>query len=106
MREAAELEASTPKHPVTPGPTLPAHELLGDLLMDQTQPKEALAAYKRSIESYPRRFNSLLGAARAAHAVGDGSQARTFYRELLDVADGATRRPAMKEAKDYLAQAG
>ncbi|MCI0436593.1 MAG: hypothetical protein L0271_23590 [Gemmatimonadetes bacterium] len=31
MREAAELEVSTPKHAVTPGPTLPAHELLGDL---------------------------------------------------------------------------
>lgn len=32
MREAAELEDSTPKHAVTPGPTLPARELLGDLL--------------------------------------------------------------------------
>ena len=34
MREAAALETSTPKHAVTPGPTLPAHELLGDLLME------------------------------------------------------------------------
>ncbi|MDH4352027.1 MAG: hypothetical protein OEW56_12845, partial [Gemmatimonadota bacterium] len=57
IREAAELEASTPKPAVTPGPTLPAHELLGDLLIEQTQPAEALAAYKRSMELYPRRFN-------------------------------------------------
>ena len=35
MSQAAELEASTPKHPVTPAPTLPAYELLGDLLIKQ-----------------------------------------------------------------------
>ena len=34
-QEAADLEAATPKHPVTPGPTLPAAELLGDLLMEE-----------------------------------------------------------------------
>jgi len=104
MREAAEFEAATPKHPVTPGPTLPAQELLGDLLLEQTQPTKALAAYKRSIESYPRRFNSLLGAARAARALGDESLARTFYQELLEVADGGTRQPALKEAQHYVAQ--
>jgi len=102
MREAAELEASTPKHAVTPGPTLPAHELLGDLLMEQNQPAEALAAYKRSMELYPRRFNGLLGAARAAQALGDDSLARTFYQELLEVADGGTRQPALTEAQNYL----
>lgn len=65
MREAAELEVSTPKHPVTPGPTLPAEELLGDLLMEQKKFAEALAAYTRSLELYPNRRNSLLGAAAA-----------------------------------------
>jgi tetratricopeptide (TPR) repeat protein len=66
MREAAEIEAATPKHAVTPAPTLPAYELLGDLLMEQKRPAEALAAYKRSLELYPRRLNSVRGAARAA----------------------------------------
>jgi tetratricopeptide (TPR) repeat protein len=104
MREAAELEVSTPKPPVTPAPTLPANELLGDLLMEQKHPAEALAAYQRSMELYPRRFNSLLGAARAAHALGDEAQARRFYGELLEVADSGTRQPALKEAQDYVAQ--
>lgn len=104
MREAAELEASTPKHAVTPGPTLPAHELLGDLFMEQKQPAEALAAYKRSMELYPKRLNALLGAARAARALGDESLARTFYEELLEVAEGGTRQPALKEAQSYVAQ--
>jgi tetratricopeptide (TPR) repeat protein len=101
MREAAELETSTPKASVTPGPTLPVHELLGDLLMEQKQPAEALVAYQRTLELYPRRFNGLLGAARAAHALGDAALARTFYQALLEVADGGTRQPALKEAQSY-----
>lgn len=104
MREAAELETSTPKHAVTPGPTLPSYELLGDLLMEQKQPAEALVAYKRSLELHPRRFNGLLGAARAARESGDKNLARTLYQELLQVANGATRQPGLKEAQSYLAE--
>jgi len=103
MQEAADLEVSTPKHPVTPGPTLPAHELLGDLLLDQKRPTEALAAYKRSLELYPRRFNSLLGRARAARALGDVATARTYYGELLDVGTGGTRPVALDEARAFSA---
>ncbi|HEX9165766.1 MAG TPA: hypothetical protein VF862_07625 [Gemmatimonadales bacterium] len=104
MREAAELEASTPKHAVTPGPTLPAHELLGDLLLEQNQPGEALAAYQRSMALYPRRFNGLLGAARAARALGDESLARSFYLQFLELASDGTRRPAVTEAQEVVAQ--
>ena len=104
MREAVQLETSTPKHAVTPGPTLPADELLGDLLLEQKQPAAALAEYNRSLELYPRRFNSLLGAARAARASGDWSVARTFYQELLEVADGGTRQPPLNEARTYVAR--
>ena len=103
MREAAELEASTPKHAVTPGPTLPAHEQLGDLLMEQNQPGQALAAYERSIAFYPRRFNGLLGAARAARALGDDSRARTYYQQFLELANDGTRRTAVQEAQAYVA---
>ena len=101
---AAELETSTPKHAVTPGPTLPAYELLGDLLMEQKQPAEALVAYKRSLALHPGRLNGLLGAARAARKAGDKNLARTLYQELLQVDDGATRQPALKEAQGYLAE--
>ncbi|MGE0032072.1 MAG: hypothetical protein AB7T20_13230 [Steroidobacteraceae bacterium] len=71
MREAVDLEASTPKHAVTPGPTLPALEQLGDLLMEQRKAADALAAYRRSLELYPNRYNSLRGAERAAAARQD-----------------------------------
>lgn len=85
MSEAAELEESTPKAPVTPGPTLPAAELLGDLLMEQKRTPEALAAYEHSLELYPRRFNSLQGAARAAHALGKAHLEHNYRRELLRI---------------------
>ena len=101
MREAADLEASTPKHAVTPGPTLPADELLGDMLMEQRRPAEALAAYRRSLARYPGRFNSLLGAARAARAAGDDMTARTLYGELLAVAAPGCARPGLDEARRF-----
>lgn len=104
MREAAELETSTPKHAVTPGPTLPAYELLGDLFLEQAHPAEALAAYEQSLELYPRRFNSLLGAARAAHASGEETRAHSFYRELLEVADGSGRASVLEEARTFVVQ--
>ncbi len=102
MRAAAELEASTPKHAVTPGPTLPAYELLGDLYLELAQPAEALASYRRALELYPRRFNSLLGAARAARALGDATRARAHYAQLLEIAAGSTRQPALEEARDFI----
>jgi tetratricopeptide (TPR) repeat protein len=105
LREAAELEASTPKHAVTPGPTLPASEQLGDLLMELKRPAEALAAYKRSLEFYPRRFNSLCGAARAAQAAKDKSAALRFYEQLIEVAARGQRQRELDEARRFVAEA-
>lgn len=102
MREAAELEAATPKHAVTPGPTLPADELLGDLLMEQEHPEAALQSYSRSLELYPRRFNGLLGAARAARTLDNETLARTYYQALIEVADESSQRPALLEARSYM----
>jgi tetratricopeptide (TPR) repeat protein len=102
MGEAVALEAATPKHAVTPGPTLPGNEQLGDLLMEQHQPAPALAAYRKSLQAYPKRFNSLLGAARASQAGSDKAQARAFYRELIAVAGAGTRAEPLAEARAYL----
>lgn len=101
LQEAEALEAATPKHAVTPAPILPAAEQLGDLFMDLGQPRQALAAYKRSMQRYPQRFNTVLGAARAAHASGDAAQAKTLYRTLLELAADASPRPALVEAHSY-----
>ncbi|HZO18640.1 MAG TPA: tetratricopeptide repeat protein [Gemmatimonadaceae bacterium] len=102
MREAVELEASTPKHAVTPAPTLPAAELFGDMLLEQGKPADALAAYRRSASGYPRRFNGLLGAARAARQMGNDTLARAMYEQLIRVATGGGRERELSEARGFL----
>lgn len=102
LREAAALETDTPKHAVTPGPTLPALEMLGDLLLAQGRAAEALETYERSLALYPLRFNSLVGAARSSRASGDAEQASQYYRRLLAVAPDGTREPALAEARAFV----
>src|SRR5262245_40894412 len=105
LRRAADLEAGTEKHPVTPGAILPAREMLAELLMDLGQPAPALAEYEMSRRSDPNRFNGLAGAARAAELAGNRDKARAYYQELLVLAkDADTERPEIKQAKAYLAK--
>ena len=102
MRASTELERATEKHPVTPGALAPSSELLGDLLIELGRDREALEAYEASLLIWPGRFNTLLGAARAAAAVGDRALARSYYSELAALTAGTSQRPAMVEARAYL----
>jgi tetratricopeptide (TPR) repeat protein len=103
MNEAAELEDGVQKHPVTPGSLLPPREALGDLLMAQERPAEARRAYEASLDVWPGRYNSVLGAARAARAAGDDEGARTHYQALIDmVEDARLDRPGIQEAASML----
>ena len=87
MREAAAREDATEKNAVTPGPIVPAHELLGDMLMEHKQPAAALAEYRLSMAKEPRRFRSLYGAMKAAGAIGDRA-ARADYASQIDKLTG------------------
>ncbi|MBR9988470.1 MAG: hypothetical protein KFH98_01885 [Gemmatimonadetes bacterium] len=103
-RRAADLEETVEKHPVTPGPLLPARELEGDLLLELGRAREALAAYERTLEREPRRARALYGAARAAEQAGEAELAATRYRELVDLMDrGEASRPELVAARRYLA---
>ncbi len=102
-RAAVQLQSRTQKHPVTPGALWPAQEALGDLLLDLGRAEEALSAYARSLATWPARFNSILGAARAARAANLNEQAKKHYRELLEVSSArSSRRPALEEAREFL----
>lgn len=104
MRSAAELEDATEKHPITPGPIVPAHELMGELLLVLNQPVEALHEFETSLQSSPNRFNGLYGAARAAKLTGKNNQARVYFAKLVELckqADG--ERAELMEAKEFLA---
>jgi tetratricopeptide (TPR) repeat protein len=103
MRVAAEWEDKTEKHPVTPGPIIPARELLGDMLMQAGKHKEALAAYEHSMRVEPNRFRGLAGAARAAELAGEKATAKGYYQRLLKLAEkGDGDRPILKTARAYV----
>ncbi|MCH4565575.1 hypothetical protein MKP05_21000 [Halomonas sp. EGI 63088] len=101
MQSAAELEGTTEKHPITPGALLPPYEALGDLLLTRDRPAEALEAYRASDEIWPGRYNTLLGAARAAQAAEDDTAAREYYQQLLEIV-GDSERDAIREAKAFV----
>jgi tetratricopeptide (TPR) repeat protein len=102
-REAADLEETVEKHPVTPGPLLPARELEGDLLLELGRAADALAAYTRTLAREPRRARSVYGAARAAELAGDAEVARARYGEVIELmAAGDAARRELIEARRYL----
>lgn len=83
MRQAADLEDKTQLASVTPGPLAPAREMLGEMLLGDNQPDEALAAFEASLVQEPNRFWSLYGAAKAAKRAGNGQSAKTYFQKLL-----------------------
>jgi Tfp pilus assembly protein PilF len=104
MRSAAELEDATAKHPVTPGPILPARELLGEPLLELKQPAQALREFEASLRASPNRFNGLSGAAQAAQHAGDAEKARGYYAQLVSLSEhGDTTRAELTEAQTFLA---
>lgn len=102
-QEAAELEETVEKHPVTPGPLLPARELQADLLLESGRASEALAAYERTLAREPNRARTLYGAARAAARAGDQPNAEKYYAELLTLMAAADpERPESAAARNFL----
>ena len=103
LRAAADHEDRTDKHVVTPGPILPARELLGDLLLDLNRPAEAIVQYEAAIAKEPNRLRGVFGAARAAELSGDREKARKHYGHLIQqVGDGGADRPELRHAKAFM----
>jgi tetratricopeptide (TPR) repeat protein len=103
-RAAAEQEEQVEKHPVTPGPLIPARELLGDILLVHDQPAAALAEYEKTLEREPNRARTVAGAARAARAAGRQEAAVRYSRALVDLMDPASTRPELGAARRTLSQ--
>ncbi len=105
MNEAAELEEKTEKHPVTPGPVIPARELLGDMLLLMNRPGRALDAYEANLKKHPNRFNGLYGAGLAAERSGHPEKAAGYYRQIIEVAGRSdSQRPELTAINRFLTQ--
>jgi tetratricopeptide (TPR) repeat protein len=99
LRGAAEQEEEQDAEPFA----APAREMLADLMLELKRPTEALTEYRKALKSFPNRFNSLYGAARAANAAGDTHAATDFYAKLIANCPANADRPELREARNYVA---
>jgi hypothetical protein len=82
---------------------IPAHEMMGDMLVEMKQPEAALAEYEAELKVSPNRFNSVYGAAHAAEMAKVAGKASTYYRQLVTTcARGDSTRQELVLARQFL----
>lgn len=84
--------------------TVPAREMLADLLMELHQPAQALVEYEAALKISPNRFNDLYGAAAAAQMAGDSGKAKSYYSNLRENCPQTADREELQRIK--MASAG
>jgi tetratricopeptide (TPR) repeat protein len=100
MRETADMEDLTDKSAVTPGPIAPARELLGYMLIENGQPKEALVEFEAVMKKEPNRFLAIYGAGKAAETAKQTAKAKGYYKQLVEMCkDAGTERPELQHAR-------
>ena len=90
IRSAAKREEALPYAFGPPSIPKPSHELLGDLLLKNNNPKDAREAFSASLARTPRRTQSLLGLMQSQLALGDkagAAQTEAAVREIRRNAD-------------------
>jgi hypothetical protein len=103
LRAAAKREGATEKHAVTPGPLLPAREVLADVLLETGKGSDALVEYEAVLAKEPNRYRATSGAARAARQAGNDAKAKLHFAALLELGRNAdTQRDTLVEAKQFL----
>lgn len=96
MSEAAALELSTQKHPITPGAIIPANELFGDMLMQEGLFIKAIESYEASLSRNPKRLNTMIGLINAHKAIGNTDAINTYYENIKNqISDSAYERKAL-----------
>jgi tetratricopeptide (TPR) repeat protein len=82
---------------------IPAHEMIGDMLMEANKPEEALAEYQIALKNDPGRFNSLYGAAHAVELAGKHDKANEYYSQLLKNCEGSkSERSELQHAREAM----
>lgn len=82
---------------------VPAHEMMGDMLLEMNRPEQALAEYELELKVSPNRFNSVYGAGRAAEAAKAADKASVYYRQLVTTcARGNSNRSELAHAREFI----
>ena len=100
MRQSADLQDKVGQGEVD----IPAREMLADILLELSQPREALVEYQHALTLSPNRFNGLYNAGRAAEALGDKAEAQSYYTALLKTTDSGSQsaRPEFDHVKAFV----
>ncbi|MBB6143242.1 tetratricopeptide (TPR) repeat protein [Silvibacterium bohemicum] len=96
MRKAADQQDKLGQDEVD----IPAREMLGDLLLLEHKPQEALVEYRVALKLSPNRLNGLLSAGKAAEEAGHPEEALAFYKAAAIQTNSGTHsgRPEVAHA--------
>jgi tetratricopeptide (TPR) repeat protein len=102
-RAAADGEDGSIKNVIMENRLYPMREMLAELLLEVGQPAAALKEYETALRLTPNRYRVFWGAARAADAVGNQTQAAEYFGRLVNLAKNAdVERQEVREAKAFL----
>jgi len=90
LKKASDREDASEKHAVTPGPLLPAREVLATALLERGDAAGALREFEAVLHKEPNRLRAMAGAGVAAERAGDTGKAH-------DYADRVTRQTAQAD---------
>jgi tetratricopeptide (TPR) repeat protein len=93
LRAAATLEETLPFEFGPPFIDKPAYELLGEVLLEATQVKEARAAFEKALSRTPDRTAALVGLMKAAGQMSDRKKEAEIKARLQAIWHRADRRP-------------
>jgi tetratricopeptide (TPR) repeat protein len=83
--------------------SMPAREMLADMLLQAKRSPEALHEYEFTLRESPNRFDALYGAAHAAESAGRAEDARKYFAKLVASSIPSADRPELQEARTYIA---
>jgi len=100
LRQAADREDASEKHAVTPGPLLPAREILALALLQKGDAADALREFEAVLRKEPGRLRALAGVTVAAERVGDAAKARDYADQVsLQTAKADVGLPGLQLAR-------
>jgi len=103
LRAAAVREDATEKHAVTPGPIVPAREVLATVLLKEGKPADALRDFEAVLAKEPNRYRAFAGAMQAAERAGDAKKTAFFAERLIEQTGAAdSAPPEIAEARRVL----
>jgi Tfp pilus assembly protein PilF len=105
LRQAAAREDASEKHAVTPGPLLPAREILALALLERGDSAAALREFEAVLGKEPNRLRAMAGAALAAERVGDAAKTRDYADRISrQTAQADVGLPGMQLARPPVAR--